>query len=229
MIAQCLNNVLHDRHVPRVATAIVTSVEVDRSDPAFSKPTKPIGSFYPEEKAKALQREQGWDMIHVAEQGYRQVVPSPMPRAIVEIDLIRRLVDADELLVVGGGGGIPVTRDEAGELHGVEAVIDKDHTAALLGRALDAPVLLIVTSIERVALDYGTPEERPVERMTMSEARDHLLAGQFPPGSMGPKIGAALEFLRGCPRGEARVIICDIEHMADALADRSGTVIEPDA
>jgi carbamate kinase len=229
MIAQCLNNALRQRHIERRVTAIVTSVEVDPEDAAFQKPTKPIGEFYRKEKAEKLQQEQGWDMIHTPHQGYRRVVPSPLPKAIVELGLIRRMVDAGELLVVAGGGGIPVARDQAGDWYGVEAVIDKDRTAAVLGRALDAPVLLIVTSVERVALSYGTPDQRPLERMTVSEAQRHLAAGQFPPGSMGPKIEAAIEFLRGCKAGEARVIICDIEHMAEALAGRSGTRIDPDA
>jgi carbamate kinase len=229
MIAQCFNNALHRRNIPRTATAIVTSVEVDRDDPAFKQPTKPIGNFYRKDKALELQREQGWDMIAVPQQGWRRVVPSPPPKAIVEIDLIKRLVSAGELVVAAGGGGIPVARDANGELHGVEAVIDKDRTAALLGRALDAPVLLIVTSVERVALNYGTPQEKTLDRLTASEAQRYLDEGQFPPGSMGPKIEAAIEFVRGCRPGDARVIICSIERMADALAGRSGTRIEPDA
>jgi len=228
MIAQCMNNALRRRGINRVVSAIVTSVEVDPRDPAFENPTKPIGSFYRKDKAEELQREQGWKMVYVPRQGYRRVVPSPPPRAIVELDLIRRLVDAGELLVVAGGGGIPVARNEAGAWYGVEAVIDKDRTAALLGRVLDAPVLLIVTSVEKVALDYATPNERPLDRMTSSEAQRYLDAGQFPPGSMGPKIEAAIEFLRDCRPGDARVVIGDIEHMAEALEGRSGTTIVPD-
>ena len=229
MIAQCLNNALLKRQIARTVTTIVTSVEVDRNDPAFQHPTKPIGSFYRKDKAEELQREQGWDMVSVPRQGYRRVVPSPAPKAIVEVELIRRLVDAGELVVAGGGGGIPVARDNDGYYYGVEAVIDKDRTAALLGRTLDAPVFLIVTSVERVALNYGTPQEKPLERLTACEAARHLREGQFAPGSMGPKIEAAIEFLRDCEAGKARVIICDIEHMAEALAGRSGTAIEPDA
>jgi carbamate kinase len=229
MIAQCLNNALHACGVERRASALVTSVEVDPNDPAFRRPTKPIGGFYGAEKAARLREEQGWEMIEVRSQGYRRVVPSPAPKAIVEIDLIRRLVDAGELLVVAGGGGIPVARSADGAWYGVEAVIDKDRTAALVGRDLDAPVLLIVTSVERVALDFGTPRQKPLDRMTASQAQHHLDAGQFPPGSMGPKIEAAIEFLRDCSAGDARVVICDIEHMAAALEGRSGTCIEPDS
>lgn len=229
MLAECLNNALVQRGIARRVSALVTSVEVDPHDPAFQKPTKPIGSFYRKEKAEQLQAEQGWDMIQVPRQGWRRVVPSPAPRAVVEIDLIRRLINAGETIVAGGGGGIPVARDEHQLWHGVEAVIDKDRTAALLGRLLDAPVLLIVTGVEKVALDYGTEQERALDHMTASEAQRYLDAGQFPPGSMGPKIEAAIEFLRDCKVGEACVLICDIEHMAEALAGRSGTRIEPDA
>jgi carbamate kinase len=229
MIAQCLNNELQRQNIPRRFAALVTSVEVDRHDPAFQKPTKPIGKVYRKDKAEDMQRLYGWEMVPIPPQGYRRVVPSPPPKAIVEIDLIRRLVDAGELLVAAGGGGIPVARDEHGAWRGVEAVIDKDRTAALLGRTLDAPVFLIVTSVERVALDYGTPHEQPLDHLTASQAQRYLEGGQFPPGSMGPKIEAAIEFLRGCKAGEARVIICDIEHMSAALAGHSGTRIEPDA
>ncbi len=228
MIAQCLANALHDRGLDRPVTAIVTSVEVDPHDPAFQKPTKPIGTFYRKDKAEELQREQGWEMVQVPRQGYRRVVASPPPKAIVQLELIRRLTEAGELLVAAGGGGIPVARGADGRLNGVEAVIDKDRTAALLGRTLDAPTLLIVTGVERVALHYATDRERPLEQMTAGEAQRYLDAGEFPAGSMGPKIEAAIEFLRGCKRGEARVVIGDIEHMADALAGRSGTTILPD-
>jgi carbamate kinase len=228
LIAQCLNNALLRRNIPRRCGALITSVEVDRDDPAFHKPTKPIGRFYRRDKAEEMQRLYGWQMTHIPQQGYRRVVPSPAPNAIVEIDVIRRLVDAGELLVAAGGGGIPVARDENGEWQGVEAVIDKDRTAALLGRTLDVPVFLIVTSVERVVLNYGTPQEQPLEHLTAAQAQRYLDEGQFPPGSMGPKIEAAIEFLRGCQAGDARVIICDIEHMAAALAGQSGTRIEPD-
>ncbi len=228
MIAQCVNNALQSRGLKTIVPTIVTSVEVDASDPAFGKPTKPIGSFFRKEQADGYIAQYGWEMVHVPRQGYRRVVPSPAPKAIVELELIRRLVDAGECLVAAGGGGIPVVRGADGQWHGVEAVIDKDRTAALLGRTLDAPALLIVTSVERVALSYGTPREQPLDRLTCSEASRYLRQGEFPPGSMGPKIEAAIEFLRDCSAADARVIICDIEHMSEALAGRSGTRIEPD-
>ncbi len=229
MIAQCMNNMLRERDVDRRMTAVVTSVEVDRDDPAFQNPTKPIGGFYPREEAEHLQRDEGWQMIEVPDQGFRRVVPSPAPQRIIEEGFIRRLVAGGELLVAAGGGGVPVARNADGAWQGVEAVIDKDRTAALLGRTLDAPIFLIVTSVERVSINFGEPNEQPLARMSVSEAQQHLGDGQFPPGSMGPKIEAAIEFLRDCERGSARVLICDIEHMAEALAGRDGTMIEPDA
>jgi carbamate kinase len=225
MIAQCLMNELRRRGLPRLVTGIVTCVEVDSNDAAFQNPTKPIGSFYKPEKAEELVREFGWTMVRVPKHGLRRVVPSPLPKAIVEIDLIRRLVEAGELLVAAGGGGVPVTRRAGGDLAGVEAVIDKDRTAALLASAIGAQALLIVTAVQRVMLDFGTPGERAIERMTIGEAQMHLAAGQFPAGSMGPKIEAALDFLERSPRPDAAVVICDIEHMAAALAGTSGTRI----
>lgn len=229
MLAQCMNNALHDRGLRQRLTAIITSVEVDPSDPAFVQPTKPIGSYYTAEKAAELRSAANWDLVEVPGKGFRRVVASPAPQALVEVELIRRLVVDGESLVIAGGGGIPVARDAAGHLHGVEAVVDKDRTAALIGRLVDAPVLVIATGVERVALDYGKPTQRELARMTVSEARAHLAAGQFPPGSMGPKIEAAIEFLRDCDARHARVVICDLEHMAAALQGVSGTVILPDA
>lgn len=229
MIAQCMNNALQDRGLDGRVTAIVTSVEVDPADPAFTHPTKPIGSYYTADKAAEVRAAECWDLVEVPGKGFRRVVPSPAPQSIVEIDLIRRLVTEGESLVVAGGGGIPVARDNSGHLHGVEAVIDKDRTAALVGRLLDAPVLLIATGVERVAVDYGKPAQRDLPRLTVSEARTHLAAGQFPPGSMGPKIEAAIEFLRDTDASHARVVICDLEHMAAALVGEGGTVILPDA
>ena len=227
MVAQCLNNALHRQGIKHDVWAIVTSGEVDPTDPAFQSPTKPIGSFYRKDKADRLREDQGWDMVSIPKQGYRRVVPSPSPVAVVQMELIRRLVDAGELLVVAGGGGIPVARDNDGQLHGVEAVIDKDRSAALIGRQLDAPALLIVTSVPQVAVDYGTEHERRITRMTTREAQRWLDEGQFPEGSMGPKIEAAIEFLRGCNPGDARVVICDIQHMAEALVGQGGTTIVP--
>ncbi len=224
MIAQCLNNELARRGLTQRATAVVTSVEVDEGDSSFRQPTKPIGGFYPPERAEQLRAEHGWQMVHVPPHGFRRVVPSPAPRAIVEIDFIRRLVQGGELLVVAGGGGIPVVRDADG-WHGVEAVIDKDRTAALLAAEIGSDTLIIATAVERVALHYGTPAQRFLDRISVADAERYLAERHFPAGSMGPKIEAAISFLRNAPAAQASVVICGLNQIADALAGRAGTQI----
>lgn len=223
MIATCLQNVLLERGIERCVSTIITRVEVDPADPDFQNPSKPIGMHYDAQRAEEFRRDLGWRMVEVPKHGFRRVVPSPLPKTAIEIDLIRRLASDGELLVVGGGGGIPVKRNGNGTYEGVEAVIDKDRTSALLAHEIDAATFLIVTSVERVALNYGKPEEQPLEEMSVSEARGYLAKGQFPPGSMGPKIEAAVDFLENSTRDDVCVMICDVEHMADALAGKSGT------
>ncbi|MDY7109113.1 MAG: carbamate kinase [Planctomycetota bacterium] len=225
MIAQCLMNDLQRQGRNRIVTTIVTTVEVDRNDEAFSHPSKPIGSFFPREQAERYMREYGWEMVEIPRQGHRRVVPSPRPIAIVEIDLIRKLVESGELLVAVGGGGIPVYREANGDLEGCEAVIDKDLASGLLAGGIGAATLFIVTAVDKVCLDYGTPAQRKLDRLTAAEARRHLDDGQFPPGSMGPKIQAAINFLEASQREDARVIICDIEHISPAMDGEAGTVI----
>ena len=195
-------------------------------DPAFKNPTKPIGGFYERQKGEQMRERYAWQMAEVSGGRLRRVVPSPLPQSIVEIELIRRLTQAGELLVVAGGGGIPVSRDDEGDLVGVEAVIDKDRTSALLAGAVDAGTFLIATNVERVALDFGQPTQRFLDRLTIAEARRHLAQGQFPSGSMGPKVEAAIAFLEQSRRSDARVIICELRHVADALAGRAGTQLE---
>lgn len=228
MIAQSMMNDLRRQGVDRIVTTIVTTVEVDRNDPAFSKPTKPIGSFFGREEAEQYKRQYGWEMVEIPKHGYRRVVPSPKPIAIVEIDLIRRLVEAGELLVAVGGGGIPVYRDEKGDLEGCEAVIDKDLAAGLLAGGVGAATLFIVTAVDKVCLDFGKPTERKLDHLGVADARRHLADGQFPPGSMGPKIQAAINFLQSSQRDDARVIICDIEHISQAMDGKAGTTITGD-
>lgn len=226
MIAQCLNNELRRRGVARTVGVILTMVEVAPDDPAFKNPTKPIGGFYERQKGEQMRERYAWQMAEVSGGRLRRVVPSPIPQSIVEIELIRRLTRAGELLVVAGGGGIPVSRDDEGDLVGVEAVIDKDRTSALLAGAVDAGTFLIATNVERVALDFGQPTQRFLDRLTIAEARRHLAEGQFPSGSMGPKVEAAIAFLEQSRRSDARVIICELRHVADALAGRAGTQFE---
>lgn len=226
MIATCLNNELRRRGIEKTAATLITTVVVDADDPAFAKPAKPIGRPHTRAQAEALQQSYGWQMVETAPGEFRRVVPSPMPQRIVESDLIRMLAERGELLIAAGGGGIPVACDKNGDLVGIEAVIDKDHTSALLARAIGARILLIVTSVERVALDFGKPAQRELDHLTVSEARRHLADGQFAAGSMGPKIEAAVAFLEGSGAGDARVIICELNQMAEAIAGRSGTLIE---
>jgi carbamate kinase len=176
------------------AVSVVTHVEVAAGDPAFERPTKPIGPFYPAPEAAELGRTRGWRLVDDAGRGYRRVVPSPAPRAIVEAPAILRLVEAGFVVVAAGGGGIPVAAD-GDQLSGVDAVIDKDLAAALLATAVGAQALVLVTDVDAVMLDFGTPMQRPLATVTAGEMRRHLLDGQFPEGSMGPKVRAALEFL----------------------------------
>ncbi|MHC5113843.1 MAG: carbamate kinase [Planctomycetota bacterium] len=223
MIAQCVNNALQELGSERLVSTLVTNVVVDRDDPHFTEPTKPIGAFYDRARAGVMMS-RGWHMVEIPNRGFRRVVPSPAPQEILEIDLIRRLVAAGEALIVAGGGGVPVVREADGSLEGREAVIDKDLTAGLIARLVGAEVLFLVTNVEQVAIDFEKPTERRLERATADEMERWLADGQFPPGSMGPKIEAAIEFVRASGP-HARVIISDVEHMAEALDGRSGTTI----
>ncbi len=208
---------------PRVIT-VVTQVLVDRDDPAFQKPSKPIGSFMDRDTAESRRAQYDWEIVEDAGRGFRRVVPSPAPREILELDAIRSLIDDRFVVVAVGGGGIPVAKDADGTLSGVEAVIDKDFATGLLARSLDADVLLISTSVEHVYLGYGTPEQRALDRLTVLEAKRHADAGQFAPGSMLPKIRASIEFVEATGRD---AIITDPENVARALAGLTGTRIVP--
>jgi carbamate kinase len=206
-----------------VAT-VLTQTLVDGNDPAFANPEKPIGPFYTPMQAKRLEKEKDWRMVQIPGQGYRRVVPSPRPIALVEEQVILQLVSAGAVVIAAGGGGVPVVAGPRGTLQGVEAVVDKDYTAALLARIAAAGDLLILTDVERVALNYGRPGQREISEMTVREAREHLAVGQFPPGTMGPKIEAAVEFLDA---GGSRATIASLEQASPALAGRAGTRIRP--
>jgi carbamate kinase len=177
------------------AVSIVTHVAVAADDPAFDEPTKPIGPFFPAEQAAELRRSRQWAMKEDSGRGYRRVVPSPEPIGIVETSAIRTLLDAGQVVVAAGGGGVPIVRTATGYA-GVDAVIDKDYAAQQLATSLAAEALVLVTGVEAVLLDYGTPEQRPIEEMGCAEAEQYLAAGQFPEGSMGPKVRAAVRFVR---------------------------------
>ncbi len=223
LLAQAIGDALAAAGRPRAVAAVMTQVVVSPDDPAFGVPTKPIGPFFSQGRAQRLADARGWQVVEDSGRGWRRVVASPVPIEVVEAAEIGRLLDAGEVVVACGGGGVPVAR-VGHELVGVDAVIDKDFAAALIGRLVGATSLLLVTGVEQVLIDFGTPSERPVDRMTLAEARGHLADGQFPPGSMGPKIQAAVEFVEA---SGGVAIVTSLERIADALAGRAGTHIVP--
>ena len=222
MFQQSFANVLVRHGLNRTVASIVTQVEVDPADPAFAHPTKPVGRFFSREEAQIMVRETGWEFIEDSGRGFRRVVASPEPIGIVEIDAIRAFLRAGVIPIATGGGGVPVGRNADSSWYGLPAVIDKDHTSALLANSLNADVFLMLTGVERVSIDFGKPTQHALDRMTLAEARRHLAEGQFPPGSMGPKIAAALHYLE---RGGRNVYITSLERATDALAGRAGTHI----
>jgi len=225
MIAQALTNELNSRGYDRTVTAIVTTVRVDADDPSFRNPTKPIGRALLKEDAERFARGEGWSIKEVSPGKYRRVVASPIPRHIMEIKTIRRCVAAGDLVVVCGGGGVPVVQDPVHGLRGVRAVIDKDLASALLAAELGAHMMMILTNVDRVSIDYGKPTQRTLESMTLAQAQGFMDEGQFPAGSMGPKVQGAINFLQASRNGEASVIIGPLHHAADAVAGRIGTRI----
>jgi len=224
MIQQSLYNEFLKRGMRKQAVTVVTQVVVDKDDPAFQNPTKPIGPFYTEEEAKRLAAERGWVVKDDAGRGWRRVVPSPIPQEIVEQEAIKALIEQGFVVIGVGGGGIPVVRQEDGSLRGVEAVIDKDYASSLLASGIGADLFLISTAVEKVALNYGQPNQVWLDRMTVAEAKRYLAEGHFPPGSMGPKIEAIIQFLE---RGGKEAIITSPENIERALAGETGTRIVP--
>lgn len=224
MIQQCLQNQLERMGIDKDVFTIITQVVVGADDPAFDNPTKPIGPFYGREDGERLAREKGWVVIEDAGRGYRRVVPSPKPLEIVERRAIERAIDSGAIVIAVGGGGVPVIRDAQGLLRGVEAVIDKDRASSVLAMQIKADVFAILTEVERVAISYGKPGQRDLDLMTVAEARGYLNDAEFPPGSMGPKIESAIEFLEA---GGREVIITKPELLSDALDGKHCTRIVP--
>lgn len=220
MFVRALRNEFRRRGMPREAVAVVSMVEVDPDDAAFRDPTKPIGSPMDEPTARKRAAELGWQVRPDPGRGWRRVVPSPAPKAIVDLNVIAHLVNADYVVVACGGGGIPVVRGAQGDLGGVEAVIDKDLASSLLARTLRADRFVVATGVERVAIDYGKPSQRWLDHISLGEARRLYDAGQFDKGSMGPKIRAMIEFLEG---GGNEGVVTDPAHLAAALAGVAGT------
>jgi len=225
MIEQSLQNRLKKERINRPVVTIITQVIVDKDDPQIANPTKFIGQFYSEEEAGRFARERNWVVKKDSNRGWRRVVPSPLPISVVESGTIKTLVERGDIVIAAGGGGIPVYIDTDDNLEGLDAVIDKDRAAAVLAHEISSEILLILTSVDRVALNYGTDEEQPIDTMTVSDAEKHLKAGHFPPGSMGPKIEAALQFLKS---GGKEIIITSLNNTAGALKGEAGTRIVPD-
>ena len=225
MIARALDNQFTQRKIQRSVAAVVTQVVVDGNDPGFVNPTKGIGGFTTEEKARQFEKE-GWMVQEDAGRGWRRMIASPMPLKIVEKDAIHLLIDADFVVVAVGGGGIPVVEDENGLLKGVFAVIDKDRASSLLAADLNADLLLISTAVEKVALNFNKPDQLWLDKITLSEAKKYYADGHFLSGSMGPKIEAIIAFLEANPSGQG--LITDPPHIVDALDGKTGTWIVQD-
>ncbi len=225
MIAQTLTNELDRRKHDRVVNTFITTVLVDLADPAFLNPTKPVGRVLNQDEAVRYRYNDGWQTREVEPGKFRRVVPSPNPIRIMEIDAIRRAVDGGDMIVACGGGGIPVARDPDNGLHGVAAVIDKDLASALLATELDVDTIMFLTAVDRVAVNFGKPDQRDIEHMTVAQARQWLDEGQFPAGSMGPKIQGAINFLEASKKPGASAIIGALGKAADARKGKTGTRI----
>jgi carbamate kinase len=223
MIEQCLQNVMIRSGIWRNVVTIPCQVVVDINDPAMDNPTKPIGPFYSEEDAKKISAEKGWIIKDDAKRGFRRYVASPYPIDIVEKDAINALLRQGYLLVTGGGGGIPVTYESDGTIEGVDCVIDKDLASMKIALAVGAHLLIIITGVPEVTINFGSPDETSLSRLTLAQARHYYQDGQFPAGSMGPKMMAAIEFIQANPKNE--VVITDVDNLVDAMAGTAGTRI----
>ncbi|HXF84910.1 MAG TPA: carbamate kinase [Anaerolineales bacterium] len=224
-LQQNLQNELRRRGIRKNAVTLVTQVAVDPNDPAFKNPTKPIGSFMDEAEAKRREKELGWTVVEDAGRGWRRVVPSPLPREVVELDSVLTLLKAGTVVITVGGGGIPVVREADGSLRGIAAVIDKDYASSLLARLIKADLFLISTAVEKVALNFGKPNQKWLDRMTLAEAKQYLAEGvHFAKGSMAPKIQAIIWFLEN---GGKQAIITNPENIGRALKGETGTWIVP--
>jgi carbamate kinase len=220
LLMQAMENALREADNSRHVACLLTQVEVDPDDPAFDDPSKPVGPFFTEEEAKKVGQELGWQMKEDAGRGWRHVVPSPMPRHVCDISLVRILARRGTVVIAGGGGGIPVIRGPKGVRKGVAAVIDKDLTSAHMANVLGIEVMLILTAVPKVAINFNTPDQRELDQVSLRELRALNGEGHFPPGSMGPKIDAAIRFLDG---GGERVVIGQLDQAMAALRGETGT------
>ncbi len=225
-LQQTLQNELYRRGVRKPVATVITQVMVDKNDPAFKNPSKPIGGFMDEADAKKRERELGWNVVEDAGRGWRRVVASPLPKEVVELDAVRLLIEAGVVVITVGGGGIPVIDASDHEYVGTAAVIDKDYASSLLAQLIDADLLLISTAVEKVALNFGKPDQRWIDRMTLSEAKRYLAEGvHFAKGSMAPKIQAIIRFLEN---GGKQALITDPKNIGRALKGETGTWIVQD-
>lgn len=222
MLEQAIINELRKNSVDKEVATLITQVIVDRDDPAFEIPTKPVGPFYSPYRAQMLIREKKWTMREDAGRGFRKVVPSPKPIDIVPKRVLHDLVHSGKIVIAAGGGGIPTIINGRGLFQGVEAVIDKDYASSLIAREIKADLFVILTNVSRVSLNFGKPDEEPIPVMNVEEARKHYDEGQFPSGSMGPKIDASIDYING---GGKEVLITSASHLKAALINRSGTRI----
>lgn len=221
IIQQTLHNRMKERGIEKEIATVVTQVVVDKNDPKFKNPTKPIGPFYSKEEAEVLKEEKKHPMVEDSGRGYRRVVPSPKPLEVIEKKAVKALIENDFLVITVGGGGIPVIKED-GVLKGVEAVIDKDFASALVAREVQADSLIILTGVEKVAVNFGKPDQKFLDQMTVEEAKKYYAEGQFPAGSMGPKIEASLGFVEN---GGKEAIITSIDKLKEALQGETGTRI----
>jgi len=220
---QALGDEMRKRGIKKPVATVVTQVVVDKEDPAFEKPTKPIGPFYSKEEADKISQEKGYKMIEDSGRGYRRVVASPQPKRIVEIETIKTLIEKDNVVITVGGGGIPVIEEE-GMLKGVAAVIDKDLASQRLAEDIDADILIVLTAVEKVAINFGKPNQKNLDRVSTEEMKKYAEEGHFAPGSMLPKVLAAIRFVESRPGRKA--IITSLEKAKDAIKGLSGTIIE---
>ena len=221
-LQQSLQNELHRRWMNKNVATVVTQIAVDPKDPAFQNPSKPVGDLYTKEQAEQIEKEKGYTFKEDAGRGYRQVVPSPLPQKIMELNSIKTLIEAGDLVIAGGGGGVPVIMTDDG-LEGVPAVIDKDRSSALLADKIDADTLIILTAVDYVFVNYGKPDEKALKTLNVAEAQKYMDEKQFAAGSMLPKIEACLSFVEGHP--ERKALITSLNGLDDALAGKVGTVI----
>ena len=222
MLANQLRNRFNEEQLEKDIAAVLTEVVVDRDDPAFENPTKPVGPFFTAYRANLLMQEQGWQMVEEQGRGWRKVVPSPRPTRILGSRMLHRMIRDGAVVIAGGGGGVPVYQDVGGYFRGVEAVIDKDYVASILARDLDADLFIVLTNVPMVAENFGRPQQRWLRTLPVARAREMLDGNQFPPGSMGPKIRSAIQFVEATGK---EVLITDAEHLKKALAREAGTFI----